>query len=45
MDAHNTFDAPNTVQPADFTGATVEGDTLEVRLPAKAREPGTARMP
>jgi alpha-N-arabinofuranosidase len=34
MDAHNTFDAPNTVQPAAFAGATVEGETLEVKLPA-----------
>ncbi len=36
MDAHNTFDAPNAVQPAAFTGATVKGDTLEVDLPAKS---------
>jgi alpha-N-arabinofuranosidase len=36
MNAHNTFDAPNAVQPAAFSGATVKGDTLEVKLPAKS---------
>ena len=36
MNAHNTFEAPNTVQPVPFTGATVRGDTLEVTLPAKS---------
>ncbi len=36
MDAHNTFDAPNAVQPAAFTGASLKGDTLEVKLPAKS---------
>lgn len=36
MDAHNTFAAPNAVQPAAFSGATVKGDTLEVKLPAKS---------
>jgi alpha-N-arabinofuranosidase len=36
MTAHNTFAAPNAVQPAAFTGATLRGDTLEVRLPAKS---------
>jgi alpha-N-arabinofuranosidase len=36
MDAHNTFEAPNAVQPAAFSGATVKGDTLEVKLPAKS---------
>jgi alpha-N-arabinofuranosidase len=36
MNAHNTFEAPDAVQPATFDGATVEGDTLEVKLPAKA---------
>ena len=34
--AHNTFELPNAVQPAAFGGATVKGDTLEVKLPAKA---------
>jgi len=36
MNAHNTFDAPNTVQPAAFTGASLSGDTLQVKLPAKS---------
>ena len=36
MNAHNTFEAPNAVQPAAFGGATVKGDMLEVTLPAKA---------
>ena len=36
IDAHNTFEAPNAVQPAAFGGATVKGDMLEVKLPAKA---------
>jgi alpha-N-arabinofuranosidase len=36
IDAHNTFEAPNAVQPAAFGGATLKGDMLEVKLPAKA---------
>ncbi len=36
IDAHSTFESPNAVQPAAFTGAKIEGDTLEVKLPAKA---------
>ena len=36
MNAHNTFDAPNAVQPAAYNGATLKGDTLEVKLPAKS---------
>jgi alpha-N-arabinofuranosidase len=36
MDAHNTFEAPNAVQPATFSGAAVKGDTLEMKLPAKS---------
>jgi alpha-N-arabinofuranosidase len=36
MNAHNTFEAKDVVQPAAFGGATVKGDTLEVELPAKA---------
>ena len=36
MNAHNTFEAPNAVQPAAFGGAAVKGDTLEVKLPAKS---------
>ena len=36
MNAHNTFEAPDAVQPAAFSGAALKGDTLEVRLPAKS---------
>jgi len=36
MDAHNTFDAPNAVQPTTFTGASLDGGTLRVKLPAKS---------
>jgi alpha-N-arabinofuranosidase len=36
MNAHNTFEAPDAVQPAAFDGARLEGDTLAVKLPAKS---------
>jgi len=36
MDAHNTFETPNAVQPTAFAGAVVGSDTLEVKLPAKS---------
>ena len=36
MNAHNTFEAPNAVQPTAFGGAAIKGDTLEVKLPAKS---------
>ena len=36
MNALNSFDAPNTVAPAPFTGARVEGGTLTVTLPPKS---------
>jgi alpha-N-arabinofuranosidase len=36
MNAHNTFEAPNAVQPAVFNGATVKGGRLEVTLPPKS---------
>jgi alpha-L-arabinofuranosidase len=36
MGAHNTFDAPDAVRPVAFDGARLEGDTLDVRLPAKS---------
>jgi alpha-N-arabinofuranosidase len=36
MDSRNTFEAPNTVQPRAFSGATLKGDTLEIALPAKS---------
>jgi alpha-N-arabinofuranosidase len=34
--AHNTFAAPNAVQPVAFSGATLNGDTLDIKLPAKS---------
>ncbi len=36
MDSHNSFAAPNAVQPAAFTGATVADGKLTVTLPAKS---------
>jgi alpha-N-arabinofuranosidase len=36
MSAHNTFDAPNAVQPVAFTGASLNGATLTIALPAKS---------
>ncbi|MCB0110414.1 MAG: hypothetical protein KDE53_31050, partial [Caldilineaceae bacterium] len=36
MNAHNTFDAPETVKPVAFDGAQLAGETLTVQLPAKA---------
>jgi len=36
MNAHNTFDAPNTVQPVPFSGASVANGRLTVALPAKS---------
>ena len=36
MDAHNTADAPNEVQPAKFTGATLGDGSLKLQLPAKS---------
>ena len=36
IDAHNTFDAPDTVKPVAFTGASLEGGSLTVTLPARA---------
>ena len=36
MDAHNTFEQPNAVQPASFKGAILNGDTLAIDLPAKS---------
>jgi alpha-N-arabinofuranosidase len=34
LDAHNTFDAPDAVKPADFADAKIENDKLTVTLPA-----------
>lgn len=36
MNAHNTFDAPDAVAPAVFGGASLEGDTLNVKLPPRS---------
>jgi alpha-L-arabinofuranosidase len=36
MDAHNTFANPDAVHPASFTGASLEGSTLSLTLPAKS---------
>ncbi len=36
MDAHNSFDAPNTVVPQPFTGAQVTGGNLTLTVPAKS---------
>jgi alpha-N-arabinofuranosidase len=36
IDAHNTFEAPNALQPAAFGGAALKGDRLEVTLPGKS---------
>jgi len=36
INAHNTFAAPDTVKPVPFDAASINGDTLEVRLPAKS---------
>ncbi|HEV7609188.1 MAG TPA: alpha-L-arabinofuranosidase C-terminal domain-containing protein [Steroidobacteraceae bacterium] len=36
MNTHNTFDAPNTVQPTAFTAGKPKGDTWVFDLPAKS---------
>lgn len=36
INAHNSFDAADTVRPAPFTGATVQNGQLVVTLPAKS---------
>jgi alpha-N-arabinofuranosidase len=36
MNAHNTFDKPNTVQPAPFTAARREGQAWVFDLPPKS---------
>ncbi len=36
MNAHNTFEKPDTVKPADFSGAALTTTGFEVRLPAKS---------
>ena len=34
--AHNTFDAPNTVKPADFDGAKAKDGTVTLKAPSKS---------
>jgi alpha-N-arabinofuranosidase len=36
MDAHNTFDEPEVVQPMTFNGATLDGDQLTIQIPPKS---------
>jgi alpha-N-arabinofuranosidase len=36
MTAHNTFDDAERVRPVAFSDATIQGDHLAVRLPAKS---------
>ncbi|MPY91368.1 MAG: alpha-N-arabinofuranosidase [Luteitalea sp.] len=36
MNAHNTFEQPNAVQPASFNGARLSGERLTVQLPPKS---------
>jgi alpha-N-arabinofuranosidase len=36
IDSHNTFASPSRVQPAAFTGATVQGSSLEAQLPPRS---------
>ena len=36
MDAHNTFDRPNTVTLKDYRGSQLENGLLKVTLPAKS---------
>jgi alpha-N-arabinofuranosidase len=36
INAHNTFDAPETVKPVAFSGASLDGGSLAVTVPAKA---------
>ena len=48
MTAHNTFDAPDTVRPEVFRGATADGPRVTVTLPARSvtvLELGTATSP
>ena len=36
IDDHNTADAPNAVQPTEFTAATLNDSSLKVQLPSKS---------
>jgi len=36
INSHNSFDAPEVVKPAAFTGAQLSGGSLTVTLPPKS---------
>jgi len=36
MNAHNTFERPDAVKPAEFSGARLTASGFEVRLPPKS---------
>lgn len=36
LDAHNSFDKPETVQPVTFNGASLDGNQLTIEMPAKS---------
>jgi alpha-N-arabinofuranosidase len=36
MNAHNTFERPNAVQPASFTGARLSGNNVRIELPSRS---------
>jgi alpha-N-arabinofuranosidase len=36
MNTHNAFDAPETIKPAPFEGAKLDGGKLTIALPAKS---------
>jgi alpha-N-arabinofuranosidase len=36
MDAYNTFDKPDRVQPTRFNGASLDGEMLTIQMPAKS---------
>lgn len=36
LNAHNTFEHPDVVKPASFSGAKIDGETLTATLPAKS---------
>jgi alpha-N-arabinofuranosidase len=36
MNAHNTFEHPDAVQPVEFKGATLDEGIVHIKLPAKS---------
>ena len=36
LDARNTFERPDAVHPVPYEGATIDGDTVTFKLPAKS---------